>query len=249
MTVDAAVPANISKRLPGRRYDRQFFSAMAVLLTTVVVIGFAPTYYLAGGFMAPLPSRIVHIHALVFSAWMILLIVQTGLISAKRVGWHRKLGMAGFVLAAAMVVVVVLTAAGLAERAKGAASMELVLGLLAFTFTDAFDFAVLAGSAYALRRDGAAHKRLIIIATVCLTRAAFFRWHLPFLFRQMYAAYVATYILLLLLVAYDIWSTRKIHRATMFAGLFLIVMGQLAWLISPSAPWHSFAHWVQGWGI
>lgn len=249
MSIDAAVPANLSKCLPGRRYDRRFFFAMTVLLAAVVVIGFAPTYYLAGGFLAPLPSRIVHIHAAVFSTWMILLMVQTGLISAKRVGWHRKLGMAGFVLAIAMVVMVVLTAAGLAERVKGAPSMELVLGLLAVTFTDAFDFAVLAGFAYALRRDAAAHKRLIIIATICLTRAAFFRWHIPILFRQVYPAYAATYVLLLLLAVYDLWSTRKIHRATMWGSLFLIVMGQLTRFIGPSAPWHAFAHWVQGWGI
>ena len=184
---------------------------MTVLLAAVVAIGFAPTYYLAGGFLAPLPSRIVHIHAAVFSTWMILLMVQTGLISAKRVGWHRKLGMAGFVLAIAMVVMVVLTAAGLAVRVKGAPSMELVLGLLSVTFTDAFDFAVLAGFAYALRRDAAAHKRLIIIATACLIQVAFFRWNVPILFRQVYPAYLATYASLLLLVAYDLWSTRKIH--------------------------------------
>jgi FtsH-binding integral membrane protein len=133
--------------------------------------------------------------------------------------------MAGFVLAIAMVVMVVLTAAGLAVRVKGTPSMELVLGLLAVTFTDAFDFAVLAGFAYALRRDAAAHKRLIIIATACLTRAAFFRWHVPILFRQVYPAYAATYVFLLLLAEYDLWSTRKIHRATMWGSLFLIVMG------------------------
>jgi hypothetical protein len=245
----ATVPADLSKRLPGRKYDRPFFFTMTVLLAVVVAIGFAPTYYLAGGFLAPLPSRIVHIHAVVFSAWMILLMVQTGLISAKQVAWHRKLGIAGFVLAIAMVVMVVLTAAGLAERVNGAPSMELVLGLLAVTFTDAFDFAVLAGFAYALRRDAAAHKRLIIIATACLTRAAFFRWHIAILFRQVYPAYAATYVFLLLLAAYDFWSTRKIHRATIWGSLFLIVMGQLTRFIGPSAPWHSFAHWVQSWGI
>lgn len=103
MSLSAAVPANLPKRPPGRKYDRQFFFAMTVLLAAVVAIGFEPTYYLAGGFLAPLPSRIVHIHAAAFSAWMILLMVQTGLISAKRVGWHRKLGMARFVLAIAMV--------------------------------------------------------------------------------------------------------------------------------------------------
>jgi hypothetical protein len=249
VSIYATVPADLSKRLPGQKYDRKFFFAMTVLLAAVVVIGFAPTYYLAGGFLAPLPSRIVHIHAAVFSAWMILLMVQAGLISARRVGWHRKLGIAGFVLAVAMVVMVVLTAAGLAARVKGAPVMELVLALLAVTFIDAFDFAVLAGFAYALRRNAAAHKRLIIIATVCLTRAAFFRWHVPILFRQIYPAYAATYVFLLLLAAYDFWSTRRIHRATIWGSLFLIVMGQLTRIIGPSAPWHAFAHWVQSWGI
>jgi hypothetical protein len=249
VSIYATVPADLSKRLPGRKYDRQFFFAMTVLLTAVVVIGFAPTYYLAGGFLAPLPSRIVHIHAAVFSTWMILLMVQTGLISARRVGWHRKLGMAGFVLAVAMVVLIILTAAGLAARVKGAPAMELVLGLLAVTFIDAFDFAVLAGFAYALRSDAAAHKRLIIIATACLTRAAFFRWHIPILFRQAYPAYAATYVFLLLLASYDLWSTRKIHRATIWGSLFLIVMGQLTRIIGASTPWHEFAHWVQSWGV
>ena len=89
------IPANLPKHLPGRKYDRQFFFAITLLLVVVVAIGFGPTYYLAGVFRAPLPSRIVHIHGAVFSTWMILLVVQTGLISTRRVEWHRKLGVAG----------------------------------------------------------------------------------------------------------------------------------------------------------
>ena len=76
--------------LPGRRYDRQFFMGIVILLIAVVAIGFAPTYYLAGVFRAPLPSPILHIHAVVFTGWMLLLLVQTGLVSAKRVQLHRK---------------------------------------------------------------------------------------------------------------------------------------------------------------
>lgn len=65
MTIVAENPPKLSKRLPGRKYDRPFFFGMTALLAVVVAIGFAPTYYLAGGFLAPLPSRIVHIHAAV----------------------------------------------------------------------------------------------------------------------------------------------------------------------------------------
>jgi FtsH-binding integral membrane protein len=243
------ITANLPKHLPGRKYDRQFFFAITLLLVVVVAIGFGPTYYLAGVFRAPLPSRIVHIHGAVFSTWMILLVVQTGLISTRRVEWHRKLGVAGFVLACGMVLTVLLTAADFAMRAKAKPNSEALLTLLVVPFTDAAAFAVLAGLAYALRKNAAAHKRLIIIATAGLTRAALVRWHVPILFQHQHAAYTATYVFLVLLATYDLWSTRKIHRATIWGGVFLILMGQIGGFIGPTAPWHAFAHWVQSLGV
>ena len=249
MATIAGVSNNTSKRLNERKYDRPFFLAMTLLMAVVAAIGFAPTYYLAGGLRAPLPSRIVHFHALIFTTWMLLLVTQTALVSARKVRWHRNLGVAGFVLACAMVVSIVLTGADLAMRAKGKPGAEIILALLSITFADACSFAVLAGFAFGLRRNGAAHKRLIIIATACITRAAFNRWHIAILFHQFYAAYAATYILILLLAAYDLWSSHKIHRATMYGGAFLIFMGQMTRFIGPTAGWHAFAHWLQSWGI
>jgi hypothetical protein len=38
------------------RYERYFFSGMAVLILGTVVLGFAKTYFLAGLFRAPLPE-------------------------------------------------------------------------------------------------------------------------------------------------------------------------------------------------
>jgi hypothetical protein len=249
MATVAKIATIPSKQLPARKYDRPFFLALTLLLVVVAAIGFAPTYYLVGGPAAHLPSRIVHIHAALFTCWMLLLIVQTGLVSARKISWHRNLGIAGFLLACAMVVSIVLTGADLAMRAKGKPGAEVVLGLLSITFADACSFAVLAGFAYGLRRNSAAHKRLIIIATACIVRAAFNRWHIPILFHQFYAAYAATYIFLVLLAAYDLWTSRRIHRATLWGGAFLIFMGQMTRFIGPTASWHVFAHWVQSWGI
>jgi hypothetical protein len=249
MATVVEVSTHLPKRLPGRKYDRQFFFGITILLLAVVAIGFAPTYYLAGGLSAPLPSRVVHAHAAIFTTWMLLLLVQTGLISARQVRWHRTLGLAGFVLACAMVISVVLTGADLAARAKGNPNGEAVLGLLSITFTDAFVFAVLAAFAFALRGNSAAHKRLIIMATAVITRAAFNRWHIPILFHQFYAAYAATYIFLVLLALYDLWSARRIHRATLWGSAFVILMGQMTRFTGPTAHWHAFAHWVQSWGV
>ena len=54
-----------------------------------------------------------------------------------------------------------------------------------------------------------------------------------------------SYIFLALMVAYDLWSTRKVHRATLWAGAFLISVEQAAPLIGRTASWHAFATWVQ----
>src|ERR1043165_8329710 len=89
--------------LPGRRYDHLFFSGMALLILVTVFVGFAHTYYLAGLFRAPLPSLIVHLHGAAFSCWIVLLIVQTSLIAARRIDIHRRVGIGGFTLACLMV--------------------------------------------------------------------------------------------------------------------------------------------------
>ena len=90
-------------RTPNRAWDRMFFSAMALLVLASVLYGFARTYFLAGMVAAPLPNRLIHVHGAAFTLWIVLLIVQTALISARRVRVHMTLGMGGFGLAVAMV--------------------------------------------------------------------------------------------------------------------------------------------------
>src|SRR6266481_4123742 len=89
-------PVKMAPGLPGRRYDNYFFSGMALLLAATVFVGFAPSYYLAGIFRAPLPSMIVHVHGAVFTGWILLFITQTSLVSSRRVDIHRRLGVVAF---------------------------------------------------------------------------------------------------------------------------------------------------------
>ena len=90
-------------KLAGRRYDKIFFGSMVVLLLLIVFVGFARSYYLAGVFRAHLPAPILHIHGALNTSWMLLLVVQAFLVSAKKIKWHMTLGIAGFSLAVVMV--------------------------------------------------------------------------------------------------------------------------------------------------
>ena len=85
-------PAKPMTGVPGRRFDHIFFSGMALLMLVTVFIGFAPTYYLAGVFHAPLPNLLIQVHGAAFSCWILLLVAQTSLASAGRVDIHRRLG-------------------------------------------------------------------------------------------------------------------------------------------------------------
>ena len=229
--------------LPGRRFDHLFFSTMALLILATVFVGFARTYYLAGVFGAPLPSLIVHIHGAAFSCWILLLVTQTSLVSAGRVDIHRRLGIAGFLLACLMVVLGVLASTDSLVRNAGPAGRDPQFFYI-IPLTDMLIFGTLIFFAYRRRSNPASHKRLILVATVALMIAAIARW--PVLGqRNPIRAALFSYVFLLLLATYDLWSTRKVHRATLCAAAFLIFVQQIRIPIGHTAAWHSFAARVQ----
>jgi FtsH-binding integral membrane protein len=247
MATEAVARSNDRSRaaivLPGRRYDHYFFSGMALLMLATVFEGFARTYYLAGVFHAPLPSLIIHVHGAAFSCWILLLVAQTSLISLARVDIHRRLGIAGFVLAILMVILGVMAATDLLVREGGPPGTDAKFFYIV-PLSGMMIFAPLIFFAFRARTNPSAHKRLILVATMALVVAAIARWPFPFV-QSLGAAYRFSYIFLILLVAYDLWSTRKIHRATIWAGAFLIFVEQITQPLGHTAAWHAFAGWVQ----
>lgn len=216
---------------------------MAVLILVTVFLGFAKTYFLAGVFRAPLPSWIIHVHGAVFTSWILLLIVQTLLVSSGRVDIHRRLGLFGFGLACAMVILGSMAATDLLRR-DGAALGADAKTFYASSLGDMVIFGTLVFLAFLERFNPSAHKRLILIATITLMEAAINRWPFAIIRQAPFMIDVFAYTLLLLLVAYDLWSTRKVQRVTMWGGLFLVVMQQLELPIGRTAVWQSFATWA-----
>ena len=239
-----SAPAKPAPSLPGRRFDHLFFSGMALLLLVTVAIGFARTYYLAGVFRAPLPSPIIHIHGAAFSCWILLLVTQASLVSAGRVDIHRRLGIAGFLLACLMVALGILAGTNALVRGQDPGGSDPQF-FYVIPITDMLIFATLIFFAFRARINPSAHKRLILIATISLMIAAVARWPFAFVFHNPLVATLLTYMFLLALIAYDLWSTRKLHRATLWAGSFLIAAQQLRIPLGKTAAWHSFAAWVQ----
>jgi FtsH-binding integral membrane protein len=238
-----AAPAKPVRVLPGRRFDHVFFSTMSLLILATVFAGFAATYYLAGVFRAPLPAFILHLHGAAFTCWILLLVAQTSLVSAGRVDIHRRLGIAGFCLACLMVILGVLAATNSLVRNAGPPGHDPKFFFI-IPLTDMLIFATLIFFAFRFRSDSPTHKRLIFVGTIALMIAAIARWPI-WSHRDPITAALVSYVFLLMLVAYDLWSTRRVHRATVWAGAFLIFVQQIRIPIGKTAAWHAFATWIQ----
>jgi hypothetical protein len=244
MATSVAEPRVIQK--PGERtHEHLFFGAMSWLIALIVFFGFARTYYLAGLFGAkPLAAAIVHVHGAVFTCWIVLLLVQTSLVASGHTGIHRRLGLLGLGLAPLMVILGILVANEMLNRTAAIPGFDSPL-IFAVALSEIAGFAVPVFFAFRLRRRSTYHKRLILIGTIATTTAGFGRWPVSFLLHKPLPAMLAAFTLLALLFAYDLVSTRRIHRATLLGSAWVAFIELSGFAIGHTAVWHVFAAHVR----
>jgi hypothetical protein len=227
-----------------RWHQRLFFTGMPIAMTVAVFVGFAPTYYLKTAYGTPALKPLYHLHGLLFSLWMALLVAQPALVAARRINVHRRLGAVGGVLAAVMV----FTALAVAVEAgrRGAAPPGVPpLSFLAVPLATVIVFPALIGAALAFRRQPEMHKRLMLIGTLELLPAGIARW--PGLASGGPLAYFGlTDLFLIAIVLFDLATRGRPHPATIWGGLFLVASQVLRLVISGTGPWLAFASWLVG---
>jgi len=224
-----------------RRAERIFFGGMAILLCVVVVIGFARTYFLAGIVRAPLPSPILHIHGAAFTLWMILYLIQSALISVRRVAWHRSLGTIAFCLPPIMIVLGLIAALDALARGVMIGPLDPAVSL-SIPLLGISAFASVIFAAWRARRRPDSHKRLILFSTIGLAEAALGRFPWDKIGMAPAAGAVTGLgILILLPIAYDLISLHRLHRSTMWAAPLTFIVGAFAVPIGMTGWWHSFA--------
>jgi hypothetical protein len=227
-----------------RARDRWFYSGMALAIAVTVFAGFAPTYYLRPYFH-PQPLRpLLHLHGLIFTAWVLLLLMQTSLVAARRTDVHRRLGLAAMALVPLMLLVGATTAVVRAKEGftpPGGPPPQVFLVIPLF---DMVIFGVLAGAALALRRRSDTHKRLMLLATIGLLAAPIARLPFALLRAGPPAFFGLTDLFVLACVAYDLATRRRVQPATAWgAGLIVASQPFRLWLGGTSA-WLGFAGWL-----
>jgi hypothetical protein len=221
-----------------RNPDRIFFAAVASIAFAIAFIGFAPTYFLKGLFDTPELEPLVHVHAALFTAWPVLLLAQITLVRSGNVQLHRTMGTAAIGLVTLMVITGFLVVMG-----KPRPTVE----ARAFIFTPLLGlilFAAYFAAAIRLRRNFAAHKRLLLLATLFIVPAGMIRI-LRFSGGDTRYYELASYALVLLpLVIYDLVRLRRIHPATAWGGAILVLRHPLHAALAYTDEWQAIAAWL-----
>ncbi|HUO89718.1 MAG TPA: hypothetical protein VMU08_11120 [Rhizomicrobium sp.] len=227
---------------PDHAWDRNFFLLMIVLIWIGIANGFGFEIVRHIQKHEAAYPLIVHVHAVAFVGWLVVLTTQILLIRTHRIAVHMALGKAAMGLAAIMVVLGPATAIYMQRVHVGTPASD--PAFLAIQLSDILAFAVLIAAAFAWRRTPSAHKRLILIATLYITDAGFARWlgdGIHGLFGDGYwsfvaSAYLGNDVLLLGMGVYDLATRRRLHPAWL-AGAGWTFAVQLSAGYLYLAPW------------
>ena len=213
--------------------DRWIYVFTAASFIAIVLAGFVPSSIekaaaVEAGTRPPFPL-IMHLHALLMGAFLLLLLAQTTLVATGRNALHMRLGLASMLLAPAIVVVGFLLAQGnylglsaAAQSAPPAARAELT-GIVS-QLDNILLFQLRIGILFPLflwiglrarRRDPGLHKRMMILAVAVALPAGIDR--IPWLPTTLPDSPLATDLYTLLAISpmllWDLFRNRFLHRA------------------------------------
>ena len=206
---------------PGLSDSRSWFFVAAALLLVIVLVGFAPSFFLKAFFNRPQLPWYLHVHGAALTIWYVLFLTQTLLVATNRTATHQRLG----VFAAVAAVLLVLTTFFLIMNAEASIVARgrtpvlpievVVLGDLSVLVV----FSILVSVGISFRHRPAVHKRAMLLASTILV--------LPALGRvAIWAGYVVIPVVLFSLLfavwAHDLFTDKRLHATTAWSSALFI---------------------------
>ena len=260
MDVELAAATTVARLPVTVRAPRQrdsFFVALAIAAAVTVFAGFARTYYLKSLFPTPSFPLLFHVHGALFTAWMLLLVVQVSLIASRRPAMHRRVGLVGRFLVVPMLVtgtlVAIAAARGHAPISSAVARGDLTMvgtGLppleaMVIPLTTLLLFSVFAGAGLLYRRRPDTHKRLMALATIAMLPPAIGRATITLLGVANPALFFGiTGLFVVAIVVYDRRTRGRVHPVTFWGGLVLMLSFPSRLALGKTELWMTFAAWL-----
>jgi hypothetical protein len=228
-----------------KRADDIFFTTMSVVMLVIVVVGFAPSYFLRGAVFAHLPSLLVHLHGAVFSSWIILFVVQSSLVSAGNVRLHRKLGVLGAVIAGLMVILGVLAPFGTLHRGAVLPSFFTPASFLIGNVLGIIFFGVFVAFAVWQRNNRTVHKRIMLIANAMLMSPALSRMTFPIMVHYPFLIGVIPLGMIAALFIFDLFTRKRPLAVTVIGGFLYWAFDPVSDAIIKTQLAQHITYWAQ----
>ncbi len=228
---------------PIKDRNHLFYILGAIAIVVIVLAGFTKTYYLKFAFGTPALTPLVNLHGIVMTLWVVLFLVQTWLVASHRTHIHRRLGIFGAILAAA--VLVVGTTTGIVAAKLGHSPGPPPLVFLVVPLGDMVIFGTLVSIGLYFRRKSDIHKRLMLLASLSLLTAAIARIPLEFIHSGGIPVYFGlTDLCILICVVYDTVRLRRLHPAFTLGVILIIASQPLRLMLAGTQAWMQFANWL-----
>ena len=197
--------------LSARLRDRRFYFFVTILTAAIVFAGFARTFFLNGWFAKLHLSPLFILHGVIFSSWLVVLVTQSMLVSAKKIHIHKKLGYASIAIVTAMFAFGWMMSVRAAQRGFTPPGGPPPTTFFAFQLLGLFAFVAFIGSGYLLRNRPETHKRLMVSGTVLILTPAVARIFLLFTSNLViFKAFGVQLAVLLACRAYDYVTCKRI---------------------------------------
>ncbi len=244
---DAAVSAGVITKNEGiiarlrSLYIRWFFVGMAGLFPIIAVLGFTPSYQaMAQGSLQV--HWVVHVHGAIITSWLLVFFTQAILAAKGNFKFHRNLGLASVVLG--LLVWIFMWIVSIHVLIANHPPVESFLfDLILMELNSIITFGLFFSWGMLIRKkDSAAHKRLLFLATIVLLQAAIDRMHWLPMFGLDYPSVFFIYLdmLLIPLFIYDLLTLKRIHKISLIGVAFLIIVQLTVSTIWGSPAWRSF---------
>ena len=219
---------------PSRRVS---YISLGALMAFIAIVGFWPRYFgplVLGTLVQPL---LIHVHATVFTGWLVLFFLQAYFAATKRVPLHMAVGRMGIWYGGLLILVGLMTGV---LRAVGSPPGRAET-LLLVAIEDMAMFGGFFGAAIWYRKKPKLHRPAMLVAATALLVAAVGRmtflpdgpirlaiWAMP----------------VLIAIAIEFTQTRRVDPIYVLGLVVFVVRRYSVPLIAPTAAWGSFAHWV-----
>ncbi|GHF28163.1 hypothetical protein GCM10017044_24190 [Kordiimonas sediminis] len=221
-----------------------FFKYMAGLLIVIVAGSFGTFIALGKNFAQPMPFMLM-VHGGLFLTWYIVFYLQASHIAAGKVAAHILLGQLSIFLVMGMMLAGLLAWHGSWERGFYPDEFDTIEQFAMVNWSDLVAFLLAYGLGLLHRPKPFFHKRFMLIAGLIMLMPATSRAAM-ILDVPPGVGFLVIVLCFLALVVYDFKRIGKLHKATLFGVLLLIVKTGLVMGYAPSEHWASIVHTLIG---